>query len=87
MPIQFNDFDTAATKKILPGVAENFFKGGPLMAYLRNRFTDRWTGISIQANFRYKPMKGGAYAPGAAFDITKRQTRTGLIFTPRYLAA
>lgn len=32
----------------------------------------------------YKPMLGGAYRKGAAFNITRRQTRTGTLFTPRY---
>jgi hypothetical protein len=29
-------------------------------------------------------MKGGAYGKGSPFDVTRRQTRTGLLFTPRY---
>src|SRR6266850_8396894 len=32
----------------------------------------------------FKPMKGGAYKKGTTFDITRRQTRTGLLFNPRY---
>src|SRR5437762_3555754 len=32
----------------------------------------------------FKPMKGGAYKKGSTFDIARRQTRTGLLFTPRY---
>ncbi|MFH1107735.1 MAG: hypothetical protein V1790_00850 [Planctomycetota bacterium] len=29
-------------------------------------------------------MKGRAYKPGASFDITKRQTKSGLLFDPRF---
>src|SRR4030095_7455892 len=29
-------------------------------------------------------MKGGSYRKGTSFDITRRQTRTGLLFGPRY---
>ena len=32
----------------------------------------------------YKPMTGGAYKKGASFDVTRKQTRTGMLFTPRY---
>lgn len=29
-------------------------------------------------------MKGGAYKKGGSFDVTRLQTRTGLLFNPRY---
>src|SRR3990170_6484803 len=29
-------------------------------------------------------MKGGAYKKGTAFNVARFQTRTGLLFTPRY---
>lgn len=29
-------------------------------------------------------MTGGAYKKGATFDTTRKQTRTGMLFTPRY---
>jgi hypothetical protein len=29
-------------------------------------------------------MKGGAYKKGTTFDVGRRQTRTGMLFTPRY---
>src|SRR5262245_52670998 len=50
----------------------------------KSRFNRKWIGPQIQENFMYKPMKGGAYRKGASFDITRRQTRTGLLFGPRY---
>lgn len=84
MAIQLDAINTIATKKIMPGVVDNFFKAGPLIAYLKTRFTDKWTGPQIQENFLYAPMKGGAYKKGATFDITKNQTYTGMLFTPRY---
>ena len=34
----------------------------------------------------YKPMKGGAYKKGTAFNVLRHQTRAGLLFSPRYLA-
>jgi hypothetical protein len=29
-------------------------------------------------------MKGGAYGKGGTFDVTRRQTRTGMLFGPKY---
>src|SRR3990172_11125924 len=29
-------------------------------------------------------MTGGAYKKGASFDVTRKQTRTGMLFSPRY---
>lgn len=82
--IQLDDVNTITTKDIMPGVADNFFKSGPVTAYLRARFTRKWVGPQIQENYLFKPMKGGAYKKGAQFDITKRQVASGILFTPRY---
>lgn len=84
MAVLLNEVNTVATKRIMPGVVDNFFKAGPMIAYLKTRFTRRWTGPVIQENYEYKPMKGGAYKKGATFNIVRQQTRTGIQFTPRY---
>lgn len=84
MAIQLDEVNTVATKRIMPGVVDNYFKAGPLMANLKTRFTRKWAGPQIQETYLYKPMKGGAYAKGTTFDVTKRQTFTGMLFTPRY---
>ena len=82
--ILLDPINTIATKKIMPGVVDNFFKAGPLIAFLKTRFSQRWTGPQIQENYLYKPMRGGAYKKGATFNIEKRQTFSGMLFTPRY---
>jgi hypothetical protein len=82
--ILLDDVNTVTTKTIMPGVVDNFFKAGPVIAYLRTRFTRKWVGPQIQENYMYAPMRGGAYKKGATFNITKRQTRSGMLFTPRY---
>ena len=87
MPIQFDDVNTVATKTIMPGIVDNFFKSGPVIALLKSRFTRRWVGPLIQENFLFKPMKGGSYKKGQVFDVTKQQVRTGMIFSPRYYDA
>jgi hypothetical protein len=48
------------------------------------RFTRKWNGPQIQENYMYAPMKGAAYGKGTAFDVIRRQTRSGLLFSPRY---
>jgi hypothetical protein len=82
--ILLDDVNTVTTKTIMPGVVDNFFKAGPVIAYLKTRFTRRWIGPQIQENYMYAPMRGGAYKKGATFNISKRQTRSGMLFTPRY---
>ena len=84
MAILLDEVNTITQKTIMPGVVDNFFKSGPLMAYLRSRFTRRWNGPLIQENYLFRPMKGGAYRPGGVFDTTKVTPYTGIQFTPRY---
>ena len=54
-PILLDDVNTVTTKTIMPGVVDNFFKAGPLVAYLKTRFTRRWIGPQIQENYMYAP--------------------------------
>ena len=82
---QLDEVNTGVTKRIMPGLVDNFFKNGPVMAYCKKNRMKPWTGgPQIQENFLYKPMKGGFYKKGAQFDITKRQTKTGLLFEPAF---
>lgn len=84
MAIQLDDVNTTVTKEIVPGIVDGYFKAGPVIAMCKSRFNRKWAGPQIQENFLYAPKKGGAYAKGGSFDVTKRQSRTGLLFTPRY---
>jgi len=84
LAIQLDDVNTVTTKEIMPGVVDGYFRGGPCIAMCKARFTRKWIGPQIQENFMFKPMQGGAYKKGATFDVKRRQTRTGLLFTPRY---
>jgi hypothetical protein len=84
MAILLDEVNTISQKTIMPGVVDNFFKAGPLTAYLRSRFTRKWVGPLIQENYLFRPMKGGAYKPGGTFDLTKVQPYTGIQFNPRY---
>ena len=77
--------NTAATKNIMPGLADNFYKNDPLLEMMKRRTHKYPGGPLIQENFLFKPMKGNAYAKGVGgFDISKRQTFAGLLFPPKY---
>jgi hypothetical protein len=66
-------------------VEDEFFLAAPLLAYIRDHCLVPFTGGSfMQAPFRYAPMIGGFYAPGASFNTTKRQTIAALQFTTKY---
>ncbi len=82
--ILLSEVNAAATTKIMRGVVDNFFKAGPMIAFLKRRFNRRWTGPVIQENYLFRSQKGGAYAKGGQFDVTKQQTFTGMQFRPRY---
>lgn len=85
MAINLNPIDTAVTKNIMPGLADDFFKADPLTEYLKNRHHVYPGGPLVQENLIYKPMIGQAYAKGTGgFNISKRQTFTGLQFDARY---
>lgn len=82
--VLLTEVNTIATKTIMPGVVDNFFRAGPVMAFLKSRFNRRWAGPQIQENYLYRPMRGGSYAKGSNFNTNPRQTFTGMQFTPRY---
>ena len=77
-----DELNTGTRKEIMPSVADNFFKSGPVIRYMReNRMKVFPGGTLIQENFLFRPMKGDFYQKGAQFDVTKRQTKTGMQFT------
>ncbi|HET9258277.1 MAG TPA: hypothetical protein VFO16_24190 [Pseudonocardiaceae bacterium] len=83
--ITLDPVNTATTKNIMPGLADDFFKADPLLEFFKNRHHVYPGGPIIQENLIYKPMIGAAYAKGVGgFNISKRQTFTGLQFGPRY---
>lgn len=83
--INLDPINTATTKNIMPGIADDFFKADGLLEFMKNRHHVYPGGPQIQENLLYKPLLGGPYAKGAGgFDISKRQTFTGLLFSPKY---
>lgn len=83
--INLDPVNTATTVNIMPGLADDFFRADGLTEFLKNRHHVYPGGPKIQENLIFKPMIGGAYAKGVGgFNISKRQTFTGLQFTPKY---
>jgi hypothetical protein len=82
-----NELNAVTLFEIYPRqVEDEFFLSAPLLAYFRDHCLVPFTGGSfMQAPFRYAPLIGGFYAPGSAFNLTKRTTIAALQFDTRYL--
>lgn len=79
------ELDALATKYIMPGIADLFFKNDPLLQYLKRSRYFVWNGgTQLQAGFLFLPMIGGAYQPGTNFNITRNQTKAALLFDWKY---
>jgi hypothetical protein len=81
---QLDEVNTVTQKTILPGVVDNYFRAGPVVAKLKTRYNRRWSGPQIQENTLYDAPPAGSYKKGATFTLVRKQTKTGLLFTPRY---
>lgn len=80
--------NTVTTKKIYPGVVDNFFKSGPVMGYLRQSRLVPWPGgTEIQENFLYGAFRASARAKGGRFTNEKRRNLAGAVFGPKYYYA
>lgn len=81
-----DELNLTTLKEIYPvKIEDNFFADTPFQAYLRDHcLVPFGGGAFMQTTFLYKPMIGGAYAKGDNFNITKRQTLSGLLFDPKY---
>lgn len=81
-----SELNSVTLNEIYPSsIEDNFFLATPLLAYWRDHCLVPFTGGTfMQSPMRYAPMIGGFYAPGAGFNITKRQTIAAIQFDPRY---
>src|ERR1019366_4885473 len=73
-------------KEIWPRkIMDQFFKATPFGAYLRAKCLSPFSGGAFMQNTHiFAPMIGGAYAPGAEWNLTKRETITATFFDPKY---
>lgn len=81
-----DELNSVTLKEIYPrAIEDNFFLATPLLAYWRDHCLVPFTGGSFMSSpMRYAPLIGGFYAPGATFNLAKRQTITSLQFQPKY---
>ena len=81
-----DELNSTTKFEILPDVIQdNFFLAVPELAYIRDHCLVPFGGGSfMQTMFRYASLIGGFYAPGAAFNVTKRNTLASLQFDTRY---
>lgn len=87
MPNIVNEVSVYTREHIVPGVVDGVFKNDPLLAHMKANGLNKWTGSqTVQENFIYKPLIGGAYAVGTSFDITKRRTAEGATFNLKHHA-
>jgi len=66
-------------------VTDNFFRGAPLQAHMRQKCLTTFPGgLDMRFSFIYAPLIGGAYMQGANFNITKPATITSAVFDPKF---
>lgn len=78
---------TAVTKEeIWPRqVTDNFFRAIPFFTYLRDKAIMQFDGGTyMQYPFLFRPLIGGAYAPGSAFNIDKVDSIAATQFREKY---
>jgi hypothetical protein len=78
---------TAVTKEeIWPRqITDSFFRAIPFFSYLRDKALVTFSGMTfMQYPFLFRPLIGGSYAPGAAFNIDKVDTIAALQFREKY---
>jgi len=82
-----DELNAVTKNEVYPeAIEDNFFLAVPELAYFRDHCLVPFGGGSfMQAPFRYAPLIGGFYSPGAGFNITKRTTIAALQFDTRYL--
>lgn len=78
---------TAVTKEeIWPRqITDSFFRAIPFFSYLRDKALVTFSGMTfMQYPFLFRPLIGGSYAMGSAFNIDKVDTIAALQFREKY---
>lgn len=78
---------TAVTKEeIWPRqITDSFFRAIPFFSYLRDTALQTFSGMTfMQYPYLFRPMIGGSYAPGQAFNIDKVDSIAALQFREKY---
>lgn len=78
---------TAVTKEeIWPRqITDSFFRAIPFFSYLRDKALVTFSGMTyMQYPYLFRPLLGGAYSPGSAFNIDKVDSIAALQFREKY---
>src|SRR5262245_11613103 len=78
---------TAVTKEeIWPRqITDSFFRAIPFFSYLRDKALVTFSGMTfMQYPYLFRPLIGGPYAPGSAFNIDKVDSIAALQFREKY---
>lgn len=85
MPTAIDELNVTTTEEIYPDAIENqFFRGAPLLAYLRQQGLHPFGGGSRMQNaFQFRPAFGGAWASGDTFNIVRTPSLAATTFLPK----
>jgi len=81
----YDEISATTLQEIYPDVIQDeYFKGSPKLAYLRDHCLVPFEGGAyMQNDFTYAPMINGFYDIGKSFDLSKPQTISGMAFDPK----
>lgn len=87
MPDPVLDMVNAVTNKVIwpQQITDQFFKAIPFFTLLRDKaIYDFDGGVAMQYPFLFRPLVGGAYAPGSSFNIDKVDSIAATLFREKY---
>lgn len=87
MPDPVLDMVNAVTNKVIwpQQITDQFFKAIPFFTLLRDKaIYDFDGGVAMQYPFLFRPLVGGAYAPGSSFNIDKVDTIAATLFREKF---
>ena len=81
-----NAINAVTREKIWPRqITDNFFRAIPFFTYLRDKALQTFDGgVFQQYPYLFRPLIGGSYAPGGAFNTDKVDTIAATRFRERY---
>ena len=81
-----NAINAVTREKIWPRqITDNFFRAIPFFTYLRDKALQTFDGGTFQQYpYLFRPLIGGSYAPGSAFNIDKVDTIAATRFREKY---
>src|SRR5688572_5790205 len=78
--------DVITRKQVVPGITDNIFGSGPLLAYLKANALKSWAGGGVnqwQETFQYDVLNGSFFTTGDSFNTAQKQIEQATSWTPR----